>query len=409
MVGNDFAPPPRRLRLLAVLLAFWAPVAVAQEAAEIQALRLEAAGRETYLHVAADGELTWTASGDDVRLVLRFPDCRPGAAVHDLEGKGLVTAVRVGLDPEARRPTTLVVVEAREPVSLQADRRQDGLLLRFRPVPGRRQAPPPTPRGTAANPAPVVSPIGVRDVLSIEVFGIDELNRDRIRVQGDGTISLPLLGEVEVAGLSVAQAEQKLARLLAERRLARDPRVSVFIEEHISDSVNVQGAVRTPGFYALEGRKSLFTVLVEAGGLSEQAGNTIVVLRHRTDGTEERFEVDAERLIEGGEVELDLPLVAGDVVTVPHRRTFRVYVNGAVQKPGPVEYSSSEGITVLQAITAAGGMTERAKSGKVHILRRHSDGTQERIPVPLKKIKNGKAPDVKLQKNDIVVVGEWFL
>ncbi len=96
-------------------------------------------------------------------------------------------------------------------------------------------------------------------------------------------------------------------------------------------------------------------------------------------------------------------------MVVPVARALRVYVTGAVRNPGAVDYSSSEGITVLQAITAAGGPTERANLKKVTIKRRNSDGTEEVIPINAKRIQNGKDPDQPLERNDTVVVGEWLL
>ncbi len=153
-------------------------------------------------------------------------------------------------------------------------------------------------------------------------------------------------------------------------------------------------------------------MLGEAGGLlerdHERAGQTIRVLRTAADGSRQSLEIEVERLVRQGDLTLDINLEPGDVVLVPHASRLRVYVTGAVQRPGPVEFLTSEGITVLQAITAAGGPTERSNLKKVHVLRRREDGSQERIRVNIKAIQRGKAEDLVLQKNDTVVVGEWF-
>ena len=118
--------------------------------------------------------------------------------------------------------------------------------------------------------------------------------------------------------------------------------------------------------------------------------------------------MDAEALIDRGDASLNVALQPGDAIVVPHVKTFRVYVTGAVSKPGSVEFRSTEGITVLQAITAAGGPTERASLSKVSILRSNPDGSQEKIQLNLRKIQKGKQPDQPLRKNDSVVVGEWL-
>ena len=145
-----------------------------------------------------------------------------------------------------------------------------------------------------------------------------------------------------------------------------------------------------------------------AGGLSEDSGGRITVLRSR-GGEAQKIEIDVDALVNQGDLSLNIPLRPGDIVMVPHSKVLRVYVTGAVAMPGAVAFDSSEGITVLQAITAAGGPSTRANMKNVHIIRKLPDGTQQRIKVNLKKIRAGKAEDVALEKNDTVVVGEWFL
>jgi len=252
--------------------------------------------------------------------------------------------------------------------------------------------------------------IGDGDLLAVDVFGVDELDA-KVRVLRDGTVSMPLLGPVAVAGMSLDEAERKIARLLAERRLVNDPHVTLFVEEFMSRAVSVQGAVVRPGSYQILGSKTLIEVLGEAGGLSgregERPGGVIYVLRNDATGRQVRLEIDADRLRQG-DPRFDIPLHPGDVVMVPYAEKQRVYVSGAVENPGAVEYLSSEGITVLQAVTAAGGPTERARLGNVLIKRRLADGGEEQVEVDLKRIQRGKDPDVPLEKNDTVVVGTWF-
>lgn len=249
--------------------------------------------------------------------------------------------------------------------------------------------------------------IGPGDLLSVDVFGLEDLDRE-VRVLSDGTISLPFLGTFRVADLTLSQAERQIEGMLSDRRLVREPEVSIFVEEFRSRSVSVQGAVVKPGVYQLLGEKSLLDVLGEAGGIGERGGRTIFVLRKDSEGREQWIEIDSERLTDAGDLSLDIALQPGDVVMVPHTRRLRVYVSGAVEKPGPIEFSSGEGITVLQAIAAAGGPTARANLGKTHVIRRLPDGAQERIDVNIKRIRKGKDEDFVLEKNDVVMVGEWF-
>ena len=253
--------------------------------------------------------------------------------------------------------------------------------------------------------------IGPGDLLEISVFGLDEFDRT-VRVLRDGSLSLPLLGTVRVAQMTLQEAEATVAGMLRERQLVNDPQVSLFVKDYVSRGVSVQGAVASPGVYQMIQQRSLLEILGEAGGVSgrenDRAGDRIFVIRKTVDGGQRRIEIDAEQLVNQGRADLNILLLPGDVVLVPFAQRNRVYVSGAVNRPGPVEYLSSEGITVLQAITAAGGPTERGNLGNVTILRRGADGSETRTRVDVKKIRKGKQPDVGLERNDTVIVGEWF-
>lgn len=251
--------------------------------------------------------------------------------------------------------------------------------------------------------------IGADDVLTIEFFGNPELNR-KVRVEQNGAISLPLIGKLVVADLSPLEAQQKIARVLRRKGLMKDPQVSIFVEELNSRGVSVQGAVERPGVYQMVGSTQLLDAIGMAGGLAggnERAGGTVLVIR-AGDDEEQRIEIDIRRLFEFADMALNIPLQPGDVVMVPHEEVHRVYVSGAVESPGQVEFSSSAGITVLQAITAAGGPTERANLKKVFVLRRAVDGSQERLQVNVRRIRSGKEDDLLLRDNDTVDVGEHF-
>lgn len=253
--------------------------------------------------------------------------------------------------------------------------------------------------------------IGVNDLLSVEVFGLDDFDR-KVRVLRDGSISLPLVGSVAVEGLALEDAQRAISRLLVDKKLVRDPQVTLFVEEYLSRGVSVQGAVQRPGIYQMLGPRTLLEVIGEAGGLSgregERAGREIFVVRKDSRGEQTRLRLDAQRLVGEGDPSLNIPLQPGDVIVVPFDRKQRVYVSGSVQSPGAVEFLESEGISLLQAITAAGGPNERAKLSSVFIKRRNEQGEEEQIRLNLKRIKNGKDPDVPLEKNDTVVVGDWF-
>jgi polysaccharide export outer membrane protein len=267
--------------------------------------------------------------------------------------------------------------------------------------------------GLVAQADPVGEPgsgyrIGPGDVLQLEVFQLDELD-SRARVTEDGHVTLPLLGRVQVGGLGLSEAEELIARLLTDGGLIRDPQVSLFVEDFVSSSVSVQGAVERPGVYPLDRGKTLLEAIGDAGGVKSDRGSRILVIRPGAEGEQERMEIDLDSLIVEGDPSANIALQARDIVIVPQLAQAQVYVSGAVNKPGAVEYSSADGITVLQAVTSAGGTDPRANLRNVTIVRRGADGGQERIEVNLKAIKKGKAPDILLKPNDTVIVGEWFL
>ncbi len=155
--------------------------------------------------------------------------------------------------------------------------------------------------------------IGPHDLLAIEVFGVEELSR-KVRVNSKGQITLPLIGVVQAGGLSNEQLERHLAELLA-RDFLQDPQVSVFIEEFTSQRVTVEGQVKKPGVYPIQGRTTLLQSIAMAEGLGEYAdGDDIVIFRQTNDNGQRmalQYQLDA---IRGGQV--PDPVVRGDDVVV---------------------------------------------------------------------------------------------
>ncbi|PYS96030.1 MAG: hypothetical protein DMF50_06410 [Acidobacteria bacterium] len=255
--------------------------------------------------------------------------------------------------------------------------------------------PGPSPEATEALLAPLAAsaehPVGPEDLLEISVFEIPELNRT-VRVSEKGTISLPLLGEMSVKGLTAMQLESRLRDELS-RRYLQDPQVSVFIRDYGSKKVAVIGAVGKPGVYAMLGARTLLQVLAEAGGLVKEAGGVLYVIRAMPEGDSRRLPVNVNDLLTNRDPGLNLPVQPGDIISVPLDRPTYVYVDGAVKTPGRLEELASRPITLLQAIAKAGGTTERASLKAIQILRRGSDGTQSEIPVNLKRIRHGRDPD----------------
>ena len=246
--------------------------------------------------------------------------------------------------------------------------------------------------------------IGPKDLLDISVFGLDELTKT-VRVSEDGKISLPLVGEVEVEGITKTELEKKLGQLLEEKYL-QNPQVTVFISEYQSKRVSVLGAVRNPGPYELLGRRTLLQVISQAGGITNESGKEIIVIREVEDGVSTSLKISIEDLFLKGDARLNIPLQPDDIVNIPIDRIVNIYVFGQVRNPGALGVKRSNIPTLLQAIGQAGGFSERASKGKVLIKRIDDDGKEIKIKVNVKSIIKGKRKDIQLLENDVVIVPE---
>ena len=241
------------------------------------------------------------------------------------------------------------------------------------------------PRGAASQESDYR--IGVQDILEINLFNQIALSGP-YTVETDGAFSFPLIGRITAAGLTVEQLEEALrARLRAG--YFRDPRVTVAVAEYRSQRVFVMGEVRSPGAYALAAGTSLIEVLALAGALTTTASGTAVVVRDAgqvpQDGAATRPAGDGAETIrvnlrdlESGDLSGNVVLRDGDTVFVP--RAEVVYVFGEVRSPG--SYAIQDGMTVLQALSLAGGSTEFGALNRISVMR-VVDGEQVEIRVQL--------------------------
>jgi len=218
---------------------------------------------------------------------------------------------------------------------------------------------------------------------------------------------VPLLGIIPVNGLTTKEAEARLRDLLGEKYLM-NPQVSVFVKEAKSKKVSVVGAVSKPGTVEMLGQRTLLEAISEAGGLTQQAGKDLYVLRPDPSGAATRIDVDLDDLMINGNPELNIPILPGDVINIPVDRILHVYVDGAVRKPGQVEYKTSRPLNLLQAIAAAGGLSERASQKGIVLIRNHPDGSQEILKINLKAVRKGREPNLVLENGDSIYVPETF-
>jgi polysaccharide export outer membrane protein len=248
--------------------------------------------------------------------------------------------------------------------------------------------------------------LGPEDVIEVRVFELDQLNRT-LRVSGDGKIELPLVGSIEVSGLTPNRVAAQIADRLRDRYV-QNPQVSIFITEFKSQKISLLGAVATPAAYPLSGQRRLLQLLAEAGSLGPEAGNTLYVFRQTEDGRSARLTVPLNELLLQGDPRWNVLLRPGDVISVPPEQAIAVTVLGAVNSPGVHKLPVGAGATLLKAVALAGGLNERASKKGIQIKRSEDDGSETVIKVNLGDILSGKKPDVVLREGDVVVVRESF-
>ncbi len=247
--------------------------------------------------------------------------------------------------------------------------------------------------------------IGPGDLLALDVFEEKGLAVER-RVGADGTIDLPLLGEVGVGGLTPDGAAARISAALEASYLQRAT-VSVEVKEFLSQEITVLGAVNKPGSLYMSSRWTLFQALTAAGGLTADTGTSIHVLRRASNGLSDQLEVDVDDLLVRGDPTVNVPLQPHDVVNVPLARNVTVYFLGEVASPGAVTLSTRSPVTLLTAIARAGGLTERA-ADRITIRRKQSDGTTVEFEASYDRLLAGDAPDPTLVEGDLIVVRESF-
>lgn len=247
--------------------------------------------------------------------------------------------------------------------------------------------------------------VGPRDLLEIKVMEIPELNVER-RVSDAGTISLPMVGDFPVSGLTAAEVRSGLGTLLKSKYVNRAD-VSVVIKEFGNKPISILGAVQRPGALNISGRWFLLQAISAAGGLTEAAGRKIYILRKGEKGLSETVEVPTDDLLRGATQTWDIPIYPGDVVNVPARSTVRIFCIGEVKTPGAIELSADDRITLLSVLSKAGGLTDKA-SKKIRIKRRDVSGRDVEYVSDYKRILAGKDPDPVLKGDDVVVVKESF-
>lgn len=263
--------------------------------------------------------------------------------------------------------------------------------------------------------APETYTLGPGDLLSIHVLEAEASFREPVRVSTAGTLHLPMAGRIVAAGLTVAEFEGGLGERL--KAYVRDPHVAVNVVEYRSRPVTVIGAVRNPGVQVLSGRQTLLEVLSLAGGLRPDAGSAVQISRHtawgplplpnaRPDATG-RYStaaVSMSEVLTGNGTAQNLLVRPQDVIAVP--RAEMIYVVGAVRQASGFVLEQRRSLSVLEALSLAGGLAPKAAPKRAVILRsgEEENGQRVQVAVNLKSILAGEDADLTLGGNDVLYV-----
>ena len=267
-------------------------------------------------------------------------------------------------------------------------------------APQQRSTPATTPDERKTEPIPVAgmpSVISNGDLINVSVFGVADYVQEA-RVDANGQVTLPFIGTVKLAGMSIGDAETLVAKRLTDKGVFRDPQVVIAEKEYANQDVTVLGEVQKPGLYPIAGKRTLFDIISAGGGTTVRAGNTAFITHRENPQAPETVTLAYDA---SGLQESNVPIAAGDTVVIS--RAGIVYVVGDVRVPTGVVLENPK-LTVLKALAMAQGPNPTASQGKTRIIRHTPDGREEEIPVPLKKILQAKVPDPQLQADDILFV-----
>src|SRR5437763_8932397 len=215
--------------------------------------------------------------------------------------------------------------------------------------------------------------LGPGDVVKASVYGSPDLSVET-RVSESGTLTFPLLGDVQVGGLSVPQAEKKIGGLLEKGGYLKKAQVNLLITSMTSQQVSVLGQVNRPGRYPVDGPRKVLDLLAVAGGVGPEGSDMVTLVRNR-NGNVTRQTIDVVDMVRKGELNRDYEVSPGDIIFV--ERAPRAYITGESNRPGA--FRLERAMTVQQALSAGGGLTQRGTQRGLRIGRCATDGSVQKI------------------------------
>lgn len=234
--------------------------------------------------------------------------------------------------------------------------------------------------------------LGAGDVLRITVYQNPDLSLEG-RISENGSLSFPLLGSVQLGGLGLAAAERRIAEQLQAGNFVKQPQVSINVLQVRAHLANVLGQVNRPGRFPLEMAGMRLSDLLSMAGGATPIASDVVVVNGTRNGQPFRAEIDLPQLFAPENRAQDIEILNGDVIWVDRAR--QVYIYGEVQRPGPMRLERN--MTLMQALAAGGGTTQRGTQKGIRVHRKDARG-QVQVLEP--------AMDAQLLDGDVVFVRE---
>jgi polysaccharide export outer membrane protein len=234
--------------------------------------------------------------------------------------------------------------------------------------------------------------LGIGDVVKISVYQNPDLAVEA-RVSELGQINFPLIGSVSVGGLTVSAAEHKIEKLLRDGGFVLKPQVTIQTLAIRSNQVSILGQVAKPGRFPIEIVGSKVSEMIAAAGGVVPGGADVVTLVGNRNGKPVKLDIDLPAILQAGRAELDVVVENGDIIYVDRAPTFYMY--GEVQRPGQLRLE--RGMTLMQALAQAGGLTARGTERGIRVHRKDGSGAV--------KISELKMND-PVERDDVIYVRE---
>lgn len=246
---------------------------------------------------------------------------------------------------------------------------------------------------TATATAPDAAILGVGDVVRITVYQNPDLTVDSARISESGQVNFPLIGNVNVGGLTVTAAEQKIGKSLRDGGFVLKPQVTIQVSQIRSSVISILGQVGKPGRYPIDTVGAKVSEMVAVAGGVAPGGADVITLSGTRNDRPVKIDIDLPSIIQSGKTELDVPVENGDIIYVD--RAPIAYIYGEVQRPGSL--TLTRGMSLLQALAQVGGVSLRGTERGIKVHRRDANG-------------NVVISDIKMndpvQRDDVIYVKE---